>query len=73
MNVDPNTLFALSAEEKLRLVELLWDNLGESETGIPLPEWADREALRRRDELLANPDTGQTHDQVWKKISERNG
>jgi putative addiction module component (TIGR02574 family) len=61
----------LSAAEKLELIELLWDNLGEAPSGIPLPEWAEREALRRRDELLADPDAALTHEQVWKMIFDR--
>jgi Putative addiction module component len=46
MIVDPNELFSLPAAEPLRLVELLWDNLGKSTDPIPLPDWVEAEALR---------------------------
>ena len=45
----PSELLALPADEKLRLVEMLWDNLGESTEPIPLPGWVAEEAARRRD------------------------
>jgi hypothetical protein len=53
MNIDTNALLALPAAEKLRIVELLWDNLGESTENLPLPEWVDLESMRRHDEMIA--------------------
>jgi len=44
MPIDVDALHALPAAEKLRLVELLWDDLGDSTAPIPLPDWVDREA-----------------------------
>jgi hypothetical protein len=41
--------------EKLRIIEMLWDNLGASTEPIPLPEWAIREGVRRRDEMIGDP------------------
>ena len=73
MSVDPNELFSLPPAEQLRLVEMIWDNLGQSTDPIPLPDWVDKEALRRRDELVENPRIGLDHDAVWKKIDRRNG
>ena len=73
MSVDPNELLSLPAVEQLRLVELLWDNLGKSTDPIPLPDWVEAEALRRRNEMIANPELGSNHDAVWSKINRRNG
>ena len=72
MSVDPNELFALPAAEQLRLVELIWDNLGESNSPIPLPDWIEKEAVRRRDELIANQKIGLDHQTVWERIDRRN-
>jgi putative addiction module component (TIGR02574 family) len=72
MSVDPNELLSLPAAEQLRLVELLWDNLGKSTDPIPLPEWVEAEALRRRNEMIVNPELGSNHDAVWSKINRRN-
>ena len=47
MPIDTDELRALPPAEKLRLVELLWDALGDSTVSIPLPDWVDREAAKR--------------------------
>lgn len=73
MNIDTNAILALPAAEKLRLVEMLWDGLGGDDAPIPLPEWVDREATRRRDELAADPSLGATHTEVWSRIAQRDG
>lgn len=71
MSIDLNELRGLSAEEKLRLVEFLWDELGEADTPIPLPEWVDQEAARRLREM-DDPAMRLTHEEVWKRIHQRN-
>ena len=70
MSIDSNELLSLPVDEKLRLVELLWDNLGQSE--IPLPEWVSTEVARRREEMR-DPAVGVSHDEVWRRIRSRNG
>lgn len=72
MSINTDELRALPPEEKLRLVELLWDDLGESSAPIPLPAWADREAARRREEMR-DPAFGLSHDEAWDRIERRNG
>ena len=71
MDLNTEALLSLPASDKLELVELLWDNLGESAEAIPLPTWVEQEALRRRDELRADPSIGQSHEQVWDRILKR--
>ncbi len=73
MSVDPTELLSLPPAEKLRIVELLWDDLGEASSPIPLPDWIDREGKRRLDELTENPSTGLDHDTVCARIESRNG
>ena len=74
MDVYTDTIRDLTAVDKLRLVERIWDDLAANEGLIPLPDWAVQEAARRRDEMLANPKLGFTHEEVWKRIDElRNG
>ena len=63
MPIDTDELRALPPAEKLRLVELLWDALGDSTVSIPLPDWVDREAAKRRDEMR-DPSFGLTHDEI---------
>ena len=74
MDIYPDSIRDLSPADKLRLVERIWDDLASSEAPIPLPDWALSEAARRRDEMLKDPDLGDTHDEAWKRIDEsRNG
>jgi hypothetical protein len=72
MPIDTDALRALPPAEKLRLVELLWDDLGDSTAPIPLPDWVDREAARRRHEMR-DPTFGLRHDETWRRIERRNG
>jgi putative addiction module component (TIGR02574 family) len=70
MSVDFDSLHSLSVSEKLRIVEFLWDDLGESVFAIPLPAWLDREASRRQEEMR-DPSVGVTHDTTWHRIANR--
>jgi Putative addiction module component len=72
MSIDANDLRSLSNVEKLRLVEMLWDDLGGSASPLPLPEWVDREATRRREEMR-DPSFGVSHAEAWNRIDSRNG
>ena len=72
MAIDTDELWALPPAEKLRLVELLWDDLGDATAPIPLPDWVHREAARRRDEMRDRT-FGLSHEETWKRIERRNG
>ena len=74
MDLYTDTVRDLDPAEKLQLVEQIWDDLAAQETPLPLPDWARTEATRRRDEMLADPNLGSTHEEVWKRINDsRNG
>ncbi|MEX0642607.1 MAG: addiction module protein [Pirellulales bacterium] len=70
--IDTNDLFALPPADKMRIVELLWDDLGNSSDPIPLPDWVDQEAVRRRHEMQ-DPSFGLTHEETWRRIAKRHG
>lgn len=70
MNIYTDAIRGLGPAEKLRLVEQIWDDLAAEEAPLPLPDWAVNEATRRRDEMLADPDLGSTHEAVWKQIND---
>lgn len=72
MSIDSDALHSLPIAEKLRIVEMLWDDLGESTAQIPLPDWVDQEASRRRDEMR-DSSVGVSHEETWRRITERNG
>ena len=74
MDIYTDTIRDLGPAEKLRLVEQIWDDLAAEDTPLPLPDWAVTQATRRRDEMLADPNLGSTHEQVWKRLDDsRNG
>ena len=70
MDIYTDAIRDLGASEKLRLVEQIWDDLAAEEAPLPLPDWAIAEATRRRDAMLADPNLGSTHDEVWKRIGD---
>jgi hypothetical protein len=70
--MDLSGLHDLSNADKLRIVEMLWDDLGETTSPIPLPDWVDQEAARRRTEMR-DPSFGMTHEETWGRIEKRNG
>jgi putative addiction module component (TIGR02574 family) len=68
MDVYTDSIQHLPVAEKLRLVERIWDDVASSPEGIPIPAWAMEEAQRRRDEMIANPEIGVPHEQIWQRI-----
>lgn len=74
MDVYTDTIRDLPPAEKLRLVERIWDDLAAGNAPIPMPEWAVEEAKRRRDEMRADLQLGDSHEGIWKRIDDsRNG
>lgn len=73
MAIDFNELRSLPVAEKLRIVELLWDDIGAADGPLPIPEWHKDETERRRDEILKNPDLGLSHGEIWRRIREHHG
>ena len=68
--MDPSALsvFDLSPAEKLQLVEDLWDDLAATPTAVPLHDWQKEELARRKANLMANPASGLTWDEVKKRV-----
>lgn len=72
MTIDIEKLLALPAAEKLRVIEILWDSLGDAASPIPLPEWIEQEAKRRMDEMHRDPTFRLSHEEVWRQIDRWN-
>ena len=58
-------ILELPPEQRLQLVEDIWDSLAQSEASVPVPEWHRRELDRR----LADPDEKATLS--WDEVQER--
>ncbi|RLT20197.1 MAG: Addiction module component, CHP02574 [Planctomycetota bacterium] len=74
MAIDTTELLALPPAEKMRLVELLWDSLGDESQQISVLKAVLAEANRRRDEMLTVPGIGLTETEMWQRVSiQQNG
>jgi putative addiction module component (TIGR02574 family) len=62
-----STVFDLSPEEKLQLVEDLWDDLASRPADVPLHSWQIEELERRQHDLRQHPESALS----WQQIKER--
>ena len=60
---------SLTAEQKLRLIEELWDSLSDDE--IPITEAQKQELERRLADLESNPDKVVPWDEVRRRLQDR--
>jgi putative addiction module component (TIGR02574 family) len=64
MNLNAVSIFDLSPPEKLQLVEDLWDDLAATPSEVPVHEWQKEELARRKANLMRNPASGLSWDEV---------
>ena len=67
-HIDPKTLRALPVAERLELIEVLWDSLGDQRDEIPLLDWHREEIDRRIDNLAAGTSSSEPWDVVRRRI-----
>lgn len=66
--IDSKELIALSVEEKLDLVDLIWDSIADEANALPVPP-SQLEVLKQRlAEFNANPQCGATWEGVRNSI-----
>ena len=68
MNAQLASIFQLSREEKLQLVEELWDSIAQEESQQPLSHWKIDELARRKEAFLEDPSTARSWEQVKARI-----
>jgi putative addiction module component (TIGR02574 family) len=68
MSANNVSIFDLSPPEKLQLVEDLWDDLAANSTAVPVHEWQKEELERRKANLMSNPASGLSWDEVKKRV-----
>ncbi len=73
MSTNSFSVFDLSPEEKLQLVEDLWDDLAASPTAIPVHDWQKEELARRKANLMNSPASGLSWDEVKQRVRTRYG
>lgn len=64
----PPSIFDLSPSEKLQLVEDLWDDLATDPDAIPVHDWQKQELDRRKTNLMQNPASGQSWEDVKRRV-----
>ncbi len=74
MSIDRSELLALPVAEKLELVALLWDDLGNESSPLPIPQWAINQAKQRQSDITADPSCAVSQPEMWRRVAEhRNG
>ena len=73
MNAPISSVFDLSPAEKLQLVEDLWDDLAATPEAIPLHEWQKDKLARRKANLMKDPASGLTWEEVKRRVRSRYG
>jgi putative addiction module component (TIGR02574 family) len=72
MTIPVAELLQLSAEEKLRIIETLWDDLSRHPDSVPISEEWKAELERRKAEWEQNP-VGSSWEEVKERIRQRRG
>jgi putative addiction module component (TIGR02574 family) len=73
MNGTESSIFGLSPAEKLQLVEDLWDDLAGTPDAAPVHDWQKYELARRKANLLKNPASGLSWEDVKQSARARYG
>jgi putative addiction module component (TIGR02574 family) len=68
MSADLSQFDGLSLPQKLEIVEALWDDIAESTSALPIPEWHKEELDRREAENAANPTPGIPWEEAKRQI-----
>ncbi len=68
-----DSVFDLSPAEKLQLVEDLWDDLASTPEAVPIHDWQKEELARRKANLMANPASALSWDDVQRRVRSRHG
>jgi putative addiction module component (TIGR02574 family) len=68
MNPLGPSIFELSPSEKLQLVEDLWDDLAGTPDAVPVYEWQKQELARRKANLVKNPASGLSWEEVKQRV-----
>lgn len=73
MSATTTSVFDLSPSEKLQLVEDLWDDIAASPETVPVHDWQMEELARRKANLMQNPASGLSWEEVKRRVRSRYG
>lgn len=66
-------VFGLPIDEKIRLLEELWDSIGQEADDLPIPSWQKVEIQRRKERFEQDPSTGRAWEDVEHRLREKYG
>lgn len=72
-NMNFTSVFDLSPTEKLQLVEDLWDDLATAPDAVPVHDWQKQELARRKANLLSNPVSELSWEEVKRRVRSHYG
>lgn len=67
------SIFELSPSEKLQLVEDLWDDIASTPDEVPVYDWQKEELARRKQNLLSNPGSALSWEEIQRRVRSRYG
>ncbi len=68
MALNKELVFDLNAEEKLQLVEDLWDDIATCPETVPVLDWQKQELKRRKENFLKNPSSELNWDEIKLRV-----
>ena len=68
-HLTPDELRELSVDERLRLIQELWDSLDAEGDDLPMPDWHRVEVDKRLDALDSGASVGSSWDDVHRRIT----
>jgi putative addiction module component (TIGR02574 family) len=73
MSSSAESIFELSLSEKLQLVEDLWDDIASTPDAVPVHDWQKEELARRKQNLLGNPGSALSWEEIQRRVRSRYG
>jgi putative addiction module component (TIGR02574 family) len=71
MSSSTESVFDLSLSEKLQLVEDLWDDIASTPEAVPVHDWQKEELARRKQNLLNNPASALSWEEIQRRVRSR--
>ena len=62
--IDVGEILKLSKDEKVQLIDVIWESIESGHKEIPIPEWQIEEINKR----LANIDSGKSKSYTWDEV-----
>jgi putative addiction module component (TIGR02574 family) len=71
MSCSVEFIFELTVSEKLQLVEDLWDDIASTPEAVPVHDWQKKELARRKQNLLSNPGSALSWEEIQRRVCSR--